>query len=116
MVNPNHKCRPYARDITDSDVAGLLGVNESELTDVSNFTRVGVKASADGKTLTFDLNGSMPYFLSALTYTPFLPLQAEFYDSVGTEMYGTSRDTFLSNGAFLTYILHRFNRNSTCLK
>lgn len=101
MVNPNHKCRPYARDITDSDVAGLLGVNESELTDVSNFTRVGVKASADGKTLTFDLNGSMPYFLSALTYTPFLPLQAEFYDSVGTEMYGTSRDTFLSNGAFL---------------
>ena len=101
IVGPNNACRPYAREIGDSDVAGMLGVNVSDLADISNFKRAGVKASDDGKTLTFTLNGSMPYFLSALTYTPFLPIQSEFYDSVGSSLFGTSKDTFLANGAFI---------------
>lgn len=43
----------------------------------------------------------MPYFLSALTYTPFLPIQTEFYEKVGASNYGKNRKNILANGAFL---------------
>lgn len=90
----------YTRDILDVDIANYADVTVDELPAVANFSRVGVKASDDGKKLTYNLVGVMPYFLSALTYTPFLPIQTEFYNSVGASEYGNGRLNILCNGAF----------------
>lgn len=108
LVSSTNDCiaAGYTRDITDQDIADYSTadadhiVTVDDLPAIANFSRVGVKASEDGKKLTYNLVGVMPYFLSALTYTPFLPIQTEFYNEVGASEYGTSRLKVLCNGAF----------------
>lgn len=49
---------------------------------ITDFSQVGVKA-VDDKTLEYHLVDSIPYFLTYLTYNPFLPLHREFFISKG---------------------------------
>ena len=59
---------------------------------------VGIKA-IDDFTLEYTLAYPAPYFLSALTYSPYLPVSQAYLDEVGTD-FGANGDSILSNGAF----------------
>lgn len=80
-----------------------LNVTTSLLSAISNFSRVGVKASVEnGKSVvTFKLQNPSYYFLSVLTYSPFLPINENFFKQVGPNNFGYSKDNFLYNGAFI---------------
>lgn len=65
----------------------------------SDFDNVGVKASDDGKTLTYTTKAAMPYFTSALTYSCFLPVNDKFLKDAGTS-FGLNQNNILVNGAF----------------
>lgn len=64
----------------------------------ADFAKVGVKAVSDYE-LQYTLTTPTPYFLSSLTYSPFLPVNAEFLASEGSE-FGATEDHILVNGAF----------------
>lgn len=104
LGSPTGTCGKYIdpAQINDALIAAVLGVDVSELPSIANFSRVGVTASEDKKTLTYKLVQSAPYFLSALTYTPYFPVYAPFVEAIGgVEQYGTSKDTILVNGAYV---------------
>lgn len=88
--------------INDEYIAAALGLEVDTLPQVANFSRVGVKASEDGKKLTYKLLAPAPYFLTVLTYTPYLPIYAPFVEAIGgIENFGTSKDKVLVNGAYV---------------
>ena len=59
---------------------------------------LAVKAE-DDKTFVVELEVTVSFFPSLMYFPTFYPINEEFYNSVG-EAYGTSPETFLSNGAF----------------
>ena len=61
---------------------------------------LGVKA-VDDKTLEVELEVPVSFFPSLMYFPTFYPINQAFYESLGDGEYGTSPDTFLSNGAFL---------------
>ena len=63
-----------------------------------DFNAVGVKAP-DDYTVEYTTVNVMPYFLSCLTYSPYLPVNGKFLAAEGTE-FGTSEDELLVNGAY----------------
>lgn len=63
-----------------------------------DFADVGVKA-VDAHTLQYTLSGVVPYFLSSLTYAPFLPVNRAYLASKGTD-FGNTENDILCNGAF----------------
>lgn len=104
MSSPKGSCFKWADTalFTDEYIAANLKVDVGELSQIENFSRVGVKASADGKKLTYKLNGTTPYFLTALTYTPYFPIYQPFVDSIGgIDQFGTAKEKVLVNGAFV---------------
>lgn len=108
LASPSSKCGKYIETagFDDAFIAKSLNVEASVLPSIANFSRVGVKASEDGKTLTYKLTGTLPYFLSVLTYTPYFPVNQSFIDSIGgIENYGTDKDNILSCGA---YVMNKF--------
>jgi oligopeptide transport system substrate-binding protein len=64
----------------------------------ADFSTVGVKA-IDDYTVEYTTVEEMPYFLTCLTYSPYLPVNGDYLDSEGTD-FGTSADHILVNGAF----------------
>ena len=54
---------------------------------------------ADPKTL--ELEAPVPFFPSLMTFATFYPINEKFYNSIAEGSYGTSPETFLSNGAFV---------------
>lgn len=111
-AGPTSLCGKYIDPaaFTDDYIAAYLsgigvseeGLKASDLPSIANFSRVGVKSSNSGKTLTYELNGTHPYFLSVLTYTPYFPVYEPFVESIGgIDKYGTERDYVLANGAFV---------------
>lgn len=60
---------------------------------------MGVSAP-DDKTFVVELDVPVSFFPSLMYFPTFYPINEEFYNSVG-ETYGTSPETFLSNGAFV---------------
>ena len=62
-------------------------------------TTLGVTAT-DSKTLTVELEAPVPFFLSLMAFPTFYPINEKFYNSLENGSYGTSPETFLSNGAF----------------
>ena len=66
----------------------------------STFSDVGVKVLNDYE-LQFTLLKPSPYFLSALTFCPFLPSSEKFIKEVGFNNFGTNKKTLLYNGAYL---------------
>lgn len=63
-----------------------------------SFDGVGVVANPDG-TLSYTLKEVTPYFLSCLTYSPWLPVNQAFLTEKGTS-FGKTEDDILVNGAF----------------
>ena len=55
----------------------------------------------DDKTLEVTLEVPVSYFLSLMYFPTFYPINQEFYESLAEGEYGTSPETFLSNGAFM---------------
>ncbi len=66
---------------------------------VTDFAEVGVKAK-DKYVLEYTLARPVPYFLSMLSYTAFLPLSGKFLAEVGPK-FGTDNKTVLYNGAYV---------------
>ena len=63
-------------------------------------TTLGVTAK-DEKTLVVELEAPVPFFLSLMSFPTFYPINEKFYNSLEEGSYGTSPETFLSNGAFV---------------
>ncbi|HHU20991.1 MAG TPA: hypothetical protein GXZ51_00905 [Acholeplasma sp.] len=72
-----------------------------------DFNKVGVKAVSKYE-IAYKLVEKVPYFLSNLTYSPFLPVHQPFLDEVGTD-FGISENNILVNGA---YRMTRYDRES----
>ena len=64
----------------------------------ADFSKVGVKA-IDDFTLEYTLPEATPYFITALTYSPYLPVRAAFLDEEGSD-FGTTPNDIEVNGAF----------------
>ena len=62
------------------------------------FSSVGVEAVSKYQ-VAYTLVEPAPYFLTALTYSPFLPANADYIASVGTA-FGVTEDYILVNGAY----------------
>ena len=60
---------------------------------------LGVSAP-DNKTFVVELDAPVPFFLSLMCFPTFYPINEKFYNTVDSGSYGTSPETFLSNGAF----------------
>jgi len=67
-------------------------------TDDLAFSTVGVKAISKYQ-VEYTLNRPTPYFLSSLTYSPYLPVCQAYLDEVGTD-FGKTVNDILVNGAF----------------
>lgn len=79
---------------------GVIKNGEKYFTgEIDNFDEVGVKA-LDKYTLEYTLEHPVPYFLSMLTYCPFMPANGQFLEEVG-EKFGTDNEYLLYNGAYL---------------
>lgn len=78
----------YYASLSDEEAANDLG-----------FDSVGVKAVSD-YVLEFTLQRETPYFLSMLTYSPFLPVSQELLDTKGST-FGSTMFNIWCNGAFL---------------
>lgn len=63
-----------------------------------DFDSVGVKA-LDEHTVEYTLPEPMPYFITALTYSPYLPVRGEYLKKVGSK-FGETPDKIEANGAF----------------
>ena len=61
---------------------------------------LGVTA-VDDHTLVVELDTPVPYLTALLAMGPFCPINEEFYNSLEEGMFGTSPDTYLSNGPFV---------------
>lgn len=60
---------------------------------------LGVSAPNE-KTLIVELDAPVSFFPSLMTFPAFYPINEKFYNSLAAGTYGTSPETFLSNGAF----------------
>jgi len=83
----------------------LLGATEyaealgtADVADDLAFSTVGVKVVSKYQ-VAYTLAEPAPYFLSALTYSPFLPVNSDYLASVGTA-FGVTENYILVNGAF----------------
>lgn len=66
----------------------------------SDFSNVGIKAINDYE-LQFTLTKPCSYFLSALTFCPFLPTSESFIKEIGFNNFGINKKTLLYNGAYI---------------
>ena len=61
---------------------------------------LGVSAP-DPKTFVVELDAPVSFFPSLMVFPTFYPINEKFYNSLTAGSYGTSPETFLSNGAFM---------------
>ena len=61
---------------------------------------LGVSAP-DEKTFVVELDAPVSFFPSLMAFPTFYPINEKFYNSLAEGSYGTSPETFLSNGAFV---------------
>ena len=95
----------------DSSV-GCVKNADSILYDGADATTLGVTA-IDDKTLQVELEVPVSFFPSLLYFPTFYPINEAFYTSLADGTYGTSPETFLSNGAF---VLEEYTPGTASLK
>ena len=61
---------------------------------------LGVSAP-DPKTFVVELDAPVPFFASLMSFPTFYPINEKFYTGLDAGTYGTTPETFLSNGAFV---------------
>jgi len=98
VLNP--KSGSQTAGIVMSQIKGAKEYFDAETAEAGsgNFDNVGIKAP-DDYTIEYTTANVMPYFLSCLTYSPYLPVNGKFLAAEGTE-FGTSEDELLVNGAY----------------
>ncbi len=74
--------------------------NADAVTKGADPTTLGVSAP-DPKTFVVELDAPVPFFPSLMTFPTFYPINEKFYKSLDEGTYGTTPETFLSNGAFV---------------
>ena len=74
--------------------------NAQAVTKGADPTTLGVSAP-DPKTFVVELEAPVSFFPSLMTFPTFYPINEKFYASLDEGTYGTSPETFLSNGAFV---------------
>ena len=82
------------------EIGNIKGAAEIISGSEADLTTLGVNA-ADEKTLVVELNVPVSFFPSLMYFPTFYPINEEFYNSLADGTYGTSPETFLSNGAFV---------------
>ena len=82
------------------EIGNIKGAAEIISGKESDLTTLAVNA-ADDKTLVVELNVPVSFFPSLMYFPTFYPINEEFYNSLADGTYGTSPETFLSNGAFV---------------
>ncbi len=83
-------------------------ITKDDITSISKFERVGVKAN--GNTITYTLKNTSQFFPTVLTYCPYMPVNANFYkEAGGSNTYGTTVDKTLFCGP---YRITEFKANS----
>lgn len=102
------KLMEMIKDYSGQDANVITG---ADITDIKNFKRVGVKVDSDGK-LVYTLNQPAAFFPTMLTYTPFTPINANFYKE-NEKTYGTNKDKILYCGP---YVLSSFEATGLTYK
>ncbi len=92
------ECEEYAY-MFDSTV-GCIKNADAVLYEGADPDTLGVKA-LDDKTFEVTLEVPVSFFPSLMYFPIFYPINEEFYNSLEAGTYGTSPETFLSNGAFV---------------
>ena len=82
------------------EIGNIKGAAEIIAGTETDLTTLDVNA-ADDKTLVVELNVPVSFFPSLMYFPTFYPINEEFYNSLADGIYGTSPETFLSNGAFV---------------
>ena len=82
------------------EIGNIKGAAEIIAGTETDLTTLGVNA-VDDKTLVVELNVPVSFFPSLMYFPTFYPINEEFYNSLADGTYGTSPETFLSNGAFV---------------
>ena len=85
--------------LLDSSV-GCVKNADAIIYDGADPETLGVKAE-DDKTFVVELEVPVSFFPSLMYFPTFYPINEAFYSSLEEGTYGTSPDTFLSNGAFV---------------
>lgn len=81
------------------EIANIKGA-AAIIADGADPTTLGVSAP-DDKTLIVQLEVPVSFFPSLMVFPTFYPINEKFYTGLEDGTYGTSPETFLSNGAFL---------------
>ena len=84
--------------IMGSTVANVK--NADAVTKGADPKTLGVSAP-DSKTFVVELNSPVSFFPSLMAFPAFYPINEKFYNGLEKGSYGTSPETFLSNGAFV---------------
>lgn len=84
--------------LTDEEKEALEFEITDEVKEAAKFESVGVKAISKYE-VEYTLYTKTPYFLSSLTYSPFLPVDQDYLDEIGTD-FGQTVNYILVNGAF----------------
>ena len=79
---------------------GCVKNADSIIYDGADPSTLGVYAE-DDKTLVVELEVPVSFFPSLMYFPPFYPINEAFYTSLDAGTYGTSPETYLSNGAFI---------------
>ena len=82
------------------EIGNIKGAAEIIAGTEADLTTLGVNA-ADDKTLVVELNVPVSFFPSLMYFPTFYPINEAFYNGLADGTYGTSPETFLSNGAFV---------------
>ena len=82
------------------EIGNIKGATEIISKQTDDLTTLGVSAP-DDKTFVVELNVPVSFFPSLMYFPTFYPINEAFYTSLEEGTYGTSPETFLSNGAFV---------------
>ena len=82
------------------EIGNIKGAAEIISKHTDDLTTLGVSAP-DDKTFVVELNVPVSFFPSLMYFPTFYPINEAFYTSLEEGTYGTSPETFLSNGAFV---------------
>ena len=75
-------------------------VTAADIKNIKNGNRLGIVADDEKREVKYILMTSSSYFPTLLTYSPYLPVNAHFYEEKGSRFGVASKDSILYNGPF----------------
>jgi len=100
VLNPanNSKTASIVTGVIDGAADYIKSLKDEDKSNDLSFDTVGIKA-IDDYTLQYTLFEPTPYFMTTLTYSPFLPVKRDYLKQEGTD-FGKTENNILVNGAF----------------